>query len=540
MRTSLPRPMPTDAPQQTDPSRAAAPARQLVLVLGDQLDIDGAAFDGFDARRDAVLMIEAEEEAAYVPQHQKRLVLFFSAMRHFRDQLVRRRRRVHYVELDAHDNRGTLAGELARWIESTKPSRVVLSEPGDQRVLHAIEATAKRLATPLEVRTDRHFIDSRGAFAAYAAGRASLLLESYYRHLRRREEILVEGNEPVGGRWNFDADNRERFGRKGPGRVPAPKGFTPDRITREVMAMVVRRFPTHPGKAEGFDYPVTGADASAALEDFVTHRLEQFGRFQDAMATGQPYLYHSRLASALNLHLLDPRTAIDAALAALATGRAPLNAVEGFVRQILGWREFVRGVYWWKMPRYAGLNALDAQLPMPAFMWTGETDMNCVRESVAQLIEHAYAHHIQRLMVLGQLALLLGVRPYEVHRWHMALYIDAIDWVSAPNVLGMSQYADGGIVGTKPYCASGNYISRMSDYCRNCRYDPRKSESEDACPFTTLYWDFLLRHRQRFAANRRMTLQMKNLDRKSPAEHRAIRRRAGQLKRDFTASTYGG
>jgi len=302
--------------------------------------------------------------------------------------------------------------------------------------------------------------------------------------------------------------------------------------------MVEREFPTSPGSLDSFDYPVTQARANIALQDFIEHRLPDFGRYQDAMASGRPYLYHSRLSAVMNLHLLNPRTAIKAAIEAFEEGVAPLNSVEGFIRQILGWREYVRGIYWLHMPDYAGMNALNATLPMPAFMWTAETEMRCINQSIDQLIDHAYAHHIQRLMVLGLFTMLLGVRPYDVHRWHMSMYADAIDWVSLPNVLGMSQYGDGGIVGSKPYCASGNYISRMSDYCRDCRYDPKKATGEDACPFTTLYWDFLDRHQEKFSGNRRMGYQLNNLHRKDDGERQTIAKRADALKSKLVEKTY--
>ncbi len=356
--------------------------------------------------------------------------------------------------------------------------------------------------------------------------------------MRRRYGILMTADEPTGGQWNFDRDNRESFGSDGPAQIKAPRSFRRDDVTRTVIYMVERRFPNSPGSLDAFDYPVTRDQARAALRDFVEHRLANFGTYQDAMVTGQPYLYHSRLSCVLNLHLLDPRDAISAAVDAYEAGAAPINAVEGFVRQILGWREFIRGVYWLKMPGYAELNALHADRPMPAFMWTGETEMNCIRQSVGQLIDHAYAHHIQRLMVLGLFAMLLGVRPYDVHRWHMSMYADAIDWVSLPNVLGMSQYGDGGIVGSKPYSASGNYINKMSDYCAGCRYNPKTATGDDACPFTTLYWDFLSRNRQRIRGNRRMGFQLKNLDRKDDDDRRAIRKRAEMLKSEMTAETY--
>lgn len=519
-------------------ARNAGKSRHLVVVFGDQLTVGSAALDGFKVDADAVLMMEVEEEASYVPQHKQRLVLFFSAMRHFRDRLRDQGMVVHYAALDDHLTRNTLGEELARWVHKTRPERLICTKPGDWRVEETLRRAARDLDCRLDVRDDRHFLCDSESFAAFAGETKSLLLERFYRRMRRQCGILMDGDAPLGERWNFDAQNRDSFGQQGPGEVKRPRSFEPDNITTAVIGMVERRFANSPGRLERFGYPVTEEQAQAGLADFVDARLANFGRYQDAMASGHPFLYHSRLSCVLNLHLLDPRAAIAAATEAYHRGEAPLNAVEGFVRQILGWREYIRGIYWLEMPQYAALNALQAKLPMPAFMWTAETDMNCIRESVAQLIDYAYAHHIQRLMVLGLFALLLGVRPLDVHRWHLSMYADAIDWVSLPNVLGMSQYADGGIVGSKPYAASGNYINRMSDYCRGCRYDPKKAVGENACPFTTLYWDFLARHRDKLATNRRMGLQLRNLDRKSKSELGAIRKQADAVKQAATTRTY--
>ncbi len=515
-----------------------AKARRLVLVLGDQLNADSAAFDDFDKDEDAVLMVEARHEAEYVPQHKSRLVLFFSAMRHFRDELKERGVRVHYAELEDNNNRGDLGEELERWINKTRPESVAVAQPGDHRVLTSLKKQAKRAGCELEVCEDRHFLCGLDEFEDFAEGRKSLLLEHFYRHMRKETGTLMKNGSPLAKKWNFDADNRESFGKSGPPKIKAPRSFRPDDITKKVVKMVNRVFPDAPGKLDDFDYAVTAAQAKDALRDFVKHRLECFGTYQDAMVTGEPYLYHSRLSSSLNLHLLDPRDVIDAAVSAYEDKTAPLNAVEGFVRQILGWREYVRGIYWMQMPKYASMNALDADRPAPAFLWNAETEMNCVHQSVNQLIDHAYAHHIQRLMVLGLLSMMLGVKPYDVHRWHLSMYIDAIDWVSLPNVLGMSQYADGGIVGTKPYCATGAYINRMSNYCAGCRYDPKKATGDDACPFTTLYWDFLSRNRSRLKGNRRMTMQLKNLDRKSSSERRAIKEQADKTAKALTEHEY--
>jgi deoxyribodipyrimidine photolyase-related protein len=343
----------------------------------------------------------------------------------------------------------------------------------------------------------------------------------------------MEGpGEPAGGSWNYDGDNRESFGADGPGEVPAPPWFPPDEITREVLELVDSRWGEHPGTLEGFGEPVTPEQAREALTAFVRDRLPRFGRHQDALWEGEPFLYHSRLSAALNLKLLDPRDCIEAAEVAWRAGEAPLNAVEGFVRQILGWREYVRGIYWHFMPEYASMNALDCaeDVDVPTFYWSGVTRMACVADALRNVLDHGYAHHIQRLMVLGLFAQLVGVHPYRFHEWHMALYLDAVDWVSLPNTLGMSQYGDGGLVGTKPYCASGRYIQRMGNHCAGCRYDPAAAVGEEACPFTTLYWDFLARHRDRLEDNRRMNFQLANLDRKDPDELSAIRERARALR----------
>jgi deoxyribodipyrimidine photolyase-related protein len=355
-------------------------------------------------------------------------------------------------------------------------------------------------------------------------------MEYFYREVRRRLDVLMDGRKPAGGTWNYDARNREPLPRQGPESIPQPAAFRPDKITREVIALVNERFADHPGRCDAFDWPVTPEKAREALEDFIQHRLDRFGPYQDAMWTGQPLLYHSRLSSAMNLHLLDPRDVVAAAERAYDSGVAPIHSVEGFIRQVIGWREYVRGVYWRLMPDYLDRNALAAHAPLPAFYWTGETDLHCVACCVGQTLDRGYAHHIQRLMVTGLLALLADVDPVEVHKWYLAVYVDAVEWVELPNTLGMSQFADNGIMASKPYAASGKYIDRMSNYCRDCRYDPSQRTGESACPFTTLYWDFLLRHRQKLSSLPRMGFQLKNADRIAPADARAIRRQADQIK----------
>jgi deoxyribodipyrimidine photolyase-related protein len=509
-----------------------ADGRALVIVLGDQLDLDAAAFDGFDTARDLVWMAEVAEESTHVWSSQVRTALFLAAMRHFAQALREVGRELSYIRLDDPANRGSLAAQLQAAIDEFQPSRLIMTAPGDWRAYKALQAVALAAKLPLEVREDRHFYATVREFAAHAKGRSSLRLEYFYRAMRRQHGVLMDGAEPAGGQWNFDAANRESFGPEGPGELPAPPRFEPDAITHEVMALVKRTFADHPGSLDQFAWPVTRAQALEALQAFITHRLPQFGRYQDAMWPGEPWLYHSLLSSSLNLKLLSPHEVVNAAEAAFREGRAPLASVEGFVRQILGWREYVRGIYWTQMPEYLERNELGAHEALPAWYWTGDTDMACLRDALQQTLTHGYAHHIQRLMVTGLFALMLGVEPREVHAWYLAVYVDAVEWVELPNTLGMSQYADGGVMASKPYVATGKYIQRMGPaLCAGCRFDPAQREGERACPFTTLYWDFLLRHEARLARNPRMALQVKNLARLDDNHRQAVVRRAEAIRR---------
>jgi len=476
-------------------------------------------------------MAEAEEESAHVWSHKARIALFLSAMRHFRDSLRERGLPVIYHELDRSGNRGSLASALDASVRQLRPGKLIVAEPGEHRVRQALAERARDLGLKLEVRPDRHFLCSAEEFQDFLGSRKQPRMEHFYRRMRRKTGVLMEGEAPAGGRWNFDADNRKPFGRDGPGPVPRPRGFAPDRTTKEVLDLVRRRFGEHPGSLDSFDWPVTPGQAQEALADFVRNRLHGFGPTQDAMWTGMPVLYHSRLSCALNLKLLDPRQAIARAEEAYRRTEAPIASVEGFVRQVLGWREYVRGIYQASMPAYAARNFLEASLPLPAFFWTGQTPWNCLRETLRQTLEHAYAHHIQRLMVTGLFCLLCGVDPRGVHRWYLAVYVDAVEWVELPNTLGMSQFADGGLMASKPYAATGKYIQRMSNYCGGCPCDPSAATGERACPFTLLYWDFLLRKESVLAGVPRMRLQLRNLARLTASRRRRVRAQAEALRR---------
>ena len=504
--------------------------RRLIVVFGDQLDAEASCFDGADPSRDAVWMAEAASESTHVWSHKQRIALFLSAMRHFRDDLRARGWTVHYTALDDPDAPTTLGESLARALTHLKPAEVHATEPGEWRVRRGLEQVCRRAGVPLTISEDRHFLSTVDDFRRHAAGRRELRMEFFYREMRRRHGILMENGKPVGGAWNYDAENREGFGREGPPPVPPRKGFRPDSLTKKVLRMVAARFPDHPGSLDSFAWPVTRAQALEVLDAFVRDRLPHFGRWQDAMWPGQPWLWHSLISSSLNLKLLRPAEVIAAAQDAWHEGRAPLAAVEGFIRQILGWREYVRGIYWLHMPDYLERNALGADQPLPEFYWTGDTPLACLRDAIGQTLEHGYAHHIQRLMVTGLYALLLGVRPQAVHEWYLAVYVDAVEWVELPNTLGMSQYGDGGLMASKPYIASGKYIQRMSGYCATCPRNPAKATGPDACPFTTLYWDFLQRHESLLRANPRTVMQVKNLDRLPASEKAAIRAAADAVR----------
>lgn len=509
-------------------SRPSTPIRRLVLVLGDQLNVSSLAFKGFDPDRDAVWMAEVDHEATKVWSHKARIALFLSAMRHFRDTMRSKGWSVDYHELTPSGPATSFSLQLLNAVTRLRPAQLVVVEPGEWGVQKELEAAAARVGVPLDIREDRHFLCTKVEFAAHAARRKTLRLEFFYREMRRRYGVLMDGKAPVGGAWNWDKHNRKSFSKAGPGTLPRPPSFAPDATTRDVIQLVNQRYADHPGSLDSFHWPVTRGQALKSLEAFIAERLPRFGDYQDALWTEEPFLYHSLLSSSLNLKLLHPLEVVVAAETAYRDGDRDLhiNAVEGFIRQILGWREFVRGVYWLHMPGYLERNALHATRDLPGFYWTGNTEMRCLGDALEQTLEHGYAHHIQRLMITGLFALLAGVDPRRVHEWYLAVYVDAVEWVEAPNTLGMSQFADGGVLGSKPYAATGKYVQRMGNYCDRCRYDPSKREGEDACPFTVLYWDFLDRNAEMLRRNQRMRLQLKNLDRLAPAERKRLRKEA--------------
>jgi deoxyribodipyrimidine photolyase-related protein len=469
-------------------------------------------------------MVEVQAEATYVRHHKQKIAFLFSAMRHFAEDLRSEGLSIDYVRLDDPGNTHSFTDELKRAIVRHQPDEVHVTEPGEWRVWEMMQGWREELDCPLNIHPDTRFIASREEFSRWAAGRKQYRMEYFYREMRRKTGYLMDGDQPIGGQWNFDIENRKALP-KGHGLPPRMR-FEPDAITREVFALVEARFPDHFGDLEPFGWAVTRAGALEALDHFISDCLPRFGDFQDAMRTGEAFLYHSVISPYLNAGLLEAREVCERAEAAYRAGSAPLNAVEGFIRQVIGWREFVRGLYWHEMPDYASSNHLDAKRPLPWFYWSGETDMNCLRECITVTRRHAYAHHIQRLMVTGNFALLAGVNPREIEEWYLAVYADAYDWVELPNVHGMVMHADGGLLGSKPYAASGAYINRMSDYCAGCVYDPAIKLGPRACPFNSLYWNFLIENEPKLGKNPRMGMPYRTLRNMPPAQRRQISEQA--------------
>ncbi len=489
--------------------------KTLIPIFADQLTQSLSSLAAADRAESVILMMEVMGEATHVPHHRTKLVFLFSAMRHFAQRLRDAGWEVDYVYLDDPANTGDFTGEVKRAIArhtqaSQKIEKIYVTEPSIYRVLETVKEWQAVLDRPVHIFRDDRFIATKDEFADWAHGRKELRLEYFYREMRRKTGLLMDGDKPVGGAWNFDKYNRKPP-KKNMQIAPMLK-FTPNLVTQDVIDMVAQRFDTRIGDIDTFFYAVTREDALRALEHFIDHRLADFGDYQDAMMVDEPFLFHSILSPYLNTGLLSAMEVCLAIEAAYAAGKAPINAVEGFIRQIIGWREYIRGIYWYKMPAYKSLNYLNATEDLPDFFWTGHTDMQCLSQTIQQTLQYAYAHHIQRLMITGNFALLAGVDPYAVHEWYLSVYLDAFEWVELPNTLGMSQFGDGGLLGSKPYTSSGAYINRMSNYCKSCRYDVKQKIGDKACPFNALYWHFLDRHQDKLKDNMRLSMPYRNLE----------------------------
>ncbi|GIW76324.1 MAG: cryptochrome/photolyase family protein [Phycisphaerae bacterium] len=479
-----------------------------IWLFEDQLSLD---LEPLNRSKDAaVLLIESDRNMRRLPYHRKRLVFLVSAMRHFVQELQSSGREVAHYPLQKTGYRDSLSA-LRHYVRKTGCNEFWIIEPSEYHTRKWLESLTDQLGIKITYFPNTLFLTDRHEFRQWVQGIKSPVMEHFYRKMRVKHDVLMDGDKPVGGKWNLDHENRKPI--RGQVDIPRRMTFPPDGITQQVIQEIDRRFSDHYGTTDGFDLPVTRSDARIFFDDFLDHRLAGFGDYEDAMLTDEPVLFHSMISPLINVGLLDPLECVRAAEDRWRQNKAPLNAVEGFVRQILGWREYVYGIYWSFMPEYRDRNSRGSERKLPDFFWNADTDLNCLKQCLRQVVKHAYTHHIQRLMVLCNFATLTGISPQAVNDWFLTMYVDSHDWVVTPNVIGMGMNADGGTMATKPYVSSAAYINRMSDYCQKCRYDPKSRTGKNACPFNYLYWTFLRHFRESLGKNMRMNMILKNLDR---------------------------
>lgn len=474
----------------------------LCLVLGDQLSHTLSSIKAINKVQDQIIMAELQDETQYVKHHKKKIALIFAAMRHFKQELTDKGYYVTYYTLDKKFN--SFSDVVKHHIEQHKIDRIIITCPGEYRLLEQIETWHEKFNLEVDILSDNRFMSTTKEFNTWANGRKQLRMEFFYRHMRQKHAILMKNDKPIGGKWNYDAENRKPA--KSNLNIPKPTVFEVDEITQQVLELVHQNFNDHWGDLEPFEFAVTRQQALKVLDQFIKVRLANFGDYQDAMLTDEPWLFHSHISFYLNCGLLTAKECITKAEKAYHDEKAPINAVEGFIRQILGWREFVRGLYWYKMPEYEKSNFFNAKRKLPDFYWNANTKLHCVQQCVRQTQHYAYAHHIQRLMVLGNFALLTGIAPEAINEWFMIVYADAYQWVVLPNVTGMAIFADGGYLASKPYAAGGAYINKMSNYCKNCQYDVKQKTGDNACPFNYLYWNFLVSNQSKLKNNQRLAM----------------------------------
>lgn len=504
-----------------------------ILILGcDQLN--RKLPESFDPQYDAVYLNEADYEIAGPQVHKQRILMYLASMRHLKADLEKDGIRLIYHPLSqpVQIKSQKTETDLIHNVINLHPKKLACIRPGSYEALDNLQKLAHKMKLPLEIFEDSNFFITPSDFAGWATDKKRQPQEFFYRWMRKKFGVLMDNPDtPTGLVWNFDPQNRKSLPHSALKQIHPPVQLSETPIVQEVKHLINLHFKNNPGSVNNFNVPVTPEQANRWLDDFVNNRLTHFGAYEDAMWSGQPLLYHSRLSSPLNLKLLDPRIVVRMASKAFTDGLAPINSVEGFVRQVIGWREFIHGLYWKFMPEYENLNYFDCEdQDIPHFFWNGETDMNCLKQSMDILLQTGYVHHIHRLMVFGNFSLTAGIHPIRFHQWHKAMYCDATDWASLPNSLGMSQFGDGGRVASKPYCSTGLYINKMSNFCKDCRYNPRKSNGNSACPFTVLYFDFLMRNRKKLTSIARLRPQFHNLELKGETERAAIARQADMYK----------
>jgi len=493
--------------------------RILRLILGDQLGDTTPVLADADADRDVVLMAEVAEEASYVRHNRHKIVLIFSAMRHFAASLRERGFTVVYRSYD--EGVASLEDAAAEAIKEHDARALAVTAPGEYRLLAAMQGWEDSLGIPVMIREDTRFLASTEDFESWASGRKQLRMEYFYREMRRRYELLLDDDgEPEGGEWNYDAENRSGWRNKE--KVPERPRAEPDAITKKVIKLIDAEFPDNPGRLEDFRLAVTPDDAEEHFSWFLDHALDRFGTYQDALAEESPWLFHGLVSMYLNIGLLEPLRVCRDVEAAYRDGNCSLAAAEGFIRQVLGWREYVRGVYWHAMPDYADQDTFDTSRSLPDWFWSADTDMRCLSKALEQSLDLGYAHHIQRLMVIGNFALIAGLDVREVCAWYLAVYVDAFEWVELPNTLGMALHGDRGLMASKPYAASGKYIQRQGNHCAECRYDVKKTTGDGACPYNSLYWHFIDRHHDYLKRNARMGLIVGNWQKRDQDDRKAI------------------
>ncbi len=498
----------------------------LRLILGDQLNPNHRWFQTVDPDIHYVLM-EVRSETDYVLHHAQKVIAIFAGMRDLADQLRHDGHVVHYITLDDPSNQQNFAANLTALVKTISADRLQYQMPDEWRMDQTLQQLAIQIGVPVDGVDSGHFMTARDTVANLFKGRKQWRMENFYRHIRQTTGVLMDGKDPVGGQWNFDAENRKPWR----GEPQAPTDRRPTHDHQALWAVIKNQGVKTFGEpqADNFRWPLNRKQALEDLADFIDHVLPSFGDFQDAMSVKSWRLFHALMSFALNTKMLSPHEVVERAEEAWRQGHAPLPAVEGFIRQIMGWREYVRGIYWSQMPGYDEGNALNHRRPLPEWFWTGQTRMNCLKHSIGQSLEYAYAHHIQRLMVIGNFALLAGLDPKAVHHWYLGIYIDAFEWVELPNTVGMSQFADGGLLASKPYVSSGAYIDRMSDYCKGCHYNRKERITDNACPFNALYWDFYLRHEATLSKNPRIGMAYRQIAKMPPDDVVSIKERAAAI-----------
>ncbi len=506
--------------------------KQLRLILGDQLNENHSWFSRVD--EDVIYLIaEMHQEANYVKHHIQKVTAFFAAMAEFTDNLREKGHKVIYLTLDDTAKIGDIKELIHQQIAQHQSQSFSYQRPDEFRLRQELQSLAEQLSVDTFEVDSEHFLLPFAELPEHFKANSHVRMENFYRYMRKRFSILMEDTKPVGGAWNFDANNRKSFKTSDIKAIPKPLVF--DNSAQPYLTRIKQHnIATIGNEASDVAYPINRRQSLSLLTFFCQTQLPNFGNFQDAMTAASPYawsLYHSRLSFSLNTKMLSPKEVIDAALAAFeaAEGIITLSQVEGFIRQILGWREYVRGMYWANMPNYSQQNHLAANRALPTWFWSGDTKMLCMQQAISQSLEHAYAHHIQRLMITGNFALLAGLDPKQVDAWYLGIYIDAIEWVELPNTRGMALFADGGWIATKPYAASGNYVNKMSDYCKSCHYNVKDKFGDTACPLNSLYWHFIDRHYSKFAANHRLSFPIRNWDKMPEEQKIEIRVKANDL-----------